>query len=112
MDDGLYRNERFKFASKAREEAEFADHVARGRAVQARLAREHFAGVRKRVFHTKMHGCLLGTLTLRPDRSPAVRRGIFADTASRYDVLARFSNGVGVEQPDLRPDVRGVALKK
>src|SRR4030095_13952933 len=38
-------------------------------------------------------------------------RGIFADTASRYDVLARFSNGVGIEQHDLKPDVRGVALK-
>jgi len=111
MDEGLYRNERFKFGSKAREEAEFADHVARVRAVQDRLAREHFAGARKRVFHTKMHGCLLGTLTLRPDRPPAVRRGIFAETASRYDVLARFSNGVGIEQHDLKPDVRGVALK-
>ena len=111
MDDGLYRNERFKFGSKAREEAEFADHVARVRAVQDRLAREHFAGVRKRVFHTKMHGCLLGTLTLRPDRPPAVRHGIFADTATRYNVLARFSNGVGIEQHDLKPDVRGIAMK-
>ena len=112
MADQLYRNERFKFGSKASEEAEFADHVARVRVVQERLAREHFSGVRKRVFHTKMHACLLGTLTLRPDRPAAFRRGIFADAArQRYNVLARFSNGVGVEQHDLRPDVRGVALK-
>ena len=112
MANGLYRNERFKFGSKESEEAEFADHVARVRVVQERLAREHFSGVRTRVFHAKMHACLLGTLTLRPDRPTAIRHGIFADAAKqRYNVLARFSNGVGIEQHDLKPDVRGVALK-
>lgn len=112
MADGLYRNERFKFGSKASEDAEFAFHVERVRAVQERLARENFGGVRKRVFHTKMHACMLGTLSLRPDRPVAVRHGIFADAAKqRYNVLARFSNGVGTEQHDLKPDVRGVALK-
>ncbi len=112
MADGLYRNERFKFGSKESEEAEFADHVARVRVVQERLARDHFSGVRDRVFHAKMHACLLGTLTLRPDRPTAIRHGVFADAAKqRYNVLARFSNGVGIEQHDLKPDVRGVALK-
>ena len=112
MANDLYRNERFKFGSKASEEAEFADHVARVHAVQERLAREHFAGVRKRVFHAKKHANLLGTLSLRHDRPAVVRRGIFADEAKqRYNVLARFSNGVGTEQHDLKPDVRGVALK-
>ena len=108
----LYRNERFKFDDKAREDAEFADHVVRVRAVQEQLAREHFDGVRKRVFHAKLHACLLGTLTLRRDRPAAVRRGIFADGGKeRYNVLARFSNGVGTEDHDLKPDVRGIALK-
>jgi hypothetical protein len=110
--DELYRNERFKFGSKAAEDAEFADHVARVRAVQEQLAREHFAGVRKRVFHAKTHACLLGALTLRPDRPAAVRRGILADGGKeRYNVLARFSNGVGTVDHDLKPDVRGIALK-
>ena len=108
----LYRNEQYKFGSKAREEAEFADHVARVRAVQERLAREHFSGARHRVFHAKMHACLLGTLTLRPERPATVRRGIFADGGRpRFNVLARFSNGVGTEEHDLKPDVRGLALK-
>jgi hypothetical protein len=112
MTTDLYRNERFKFGSKASEDAEFADHVARVLAVQERLAREHFAGERKRVFHAKMHACLLGTLTLRPDRPAATRHGIFGDDVKqRYNVLARFSNGVGIEQHDLKPDVRGIALK-
>lgn len=112
MGTDLYRNERFKFGSKEREDAEFADHVARVRAVQQRLAREHFSGVPHRVFHTKVHACLAGTLTLRPDRPAAVRHGFFADGGKdRYNVLARFSNGVGTEEHDLKPDVRGLALK-
>ena len=110
--DELYRNERYKFDSKALEEAEFADHVARVRNVQQRLARQFFAGVPNRVFHAKMHACLLGSLTLRPDRPAAVRRGLFADGGkTRFNVLARFSNGVGRQDHDLKPDVRGVALK-
>jgi catalase len=108
----LYRNERFKFGSKEREDAEFADHVARVRAVQERIAREHFSGARHRVFHAKMHACLAGKLTLRPDRPASVRRGLFADGGKeRYNVLARLSNGVGTEEHDLKPDVRGLALK-
>jgi hypothetical protein len=59
-----------------------------------------------------MHACLLGTLTLRPDRPAAVRRGLFADGGRpRFNVIARFSNGVGTEAHDLKPDVRGMALK-
>jgi len=108
----LYRNERYKLGSKEKEDAEFVDHVARVQAVQKQLAHDHFEGVPKRVFHAKMHACLLGTLTLRPDRPAAVRHGIFADGGKqRYNVLARFSNGVGIEAHDLKPDVRGLALK-
>jgi hypothetical protein len=104
----LYRNERYKFDSKDLEEAEFKRHVLRVQAVQERLAREHFGGEKKRVFHVKMHACLLGTLTLRADRPREVRHGLFADTgAQRYNVLARYSNGVGIEAHDVKPDVRG-----
>ncbi len=110
--DNLYRNERYKFGSKEREAGEFADHVTRVQAVQTRLARKHFSGVPKRVFHAKVHASLLGTLTLRSDRPMEVRHGVFADDGpQRYNVLARLSNGQGVEVHDLRPDVRGLALK-
>ena len=112
MSTDLYRNEHFKFGSQEREDAEFADHVARVRAVQRRLAQARFGGVAHRVFHAKMHACLSGTLTLRSDRPASVRRGLFADGAKeRYNVLARVSNGVGTDEHDLKPDVRGVALK-
>ena len=78
----LYRNEQYKFGSKALEEDEFDDHIKRVQAVQKQLAREHFAGVPKRVFHAKAHASLLGTLTLRPDRPLEVRHGIFADNGN------------------------------
>src|SRR5262249_37628546 len=122
------RNERYKFGDKASEEAEFQHHADRVRVVQIKVARaelkeaaqsasgaealERFPEQVRRVFHAKMHACLLGTLTWRPDRPAAVRHGIFADGGrQRYNVLARFSNGVGTDQHDLAPDVRGLALK-
>ena len=106
MGEDTSLSEQYKFGSKEREEAEFADHVARVRAVQEQLARKHFAGARKRVFHAKMHACLLGTLTLRLERPSEVRQGIFAtEGMQRYNVLARFSNGVATEAHDLKPDV-------
>ena len=108
----LYRNEQYKFGTKKLEQEEFADHVKRVQAVQKQLAGEHFAGVPKRVFHAKAHASLVGTLTLRADRPLEVRHGIFADNGiQRYNVLARLSNGNGEEAHDLKPDVRGLALK-
>ena len=108
----LYRNERYKFGSKELEEKEFQAHVLQVQAIQKQLAGEHFAGVPKRVFHAKAHASLVGTLTLRADRPLEVRHGIFADDGiQRYQVLARLSNGDGVEAHDLKPDVRGLALK-
>ena len=110
--DDLYRNEQYKYGTKKLEEEEFADHVKRVQAIQKQLAGEHFAGVSKRVFHAKAHASLLGTLTLRPDRPLEVRHGIFADNGNqRYHVLARLSNGNGIEAHDLKSDVRGLALK-
>jgi catalase len=108
----LYKHEQHKFGSQAAEEAEFQRHIARVQSAQHELAQRHEPPVNRRVFHTKSHGCLAGTLTLRPDRPASVRHGLFGDGGKqRYNVLARFSNGVGEVRHDLKPDVRGIALK-
>lgn len=108
----LYRHEQYKFGSQAAEEAEFRRHVERVLAAQQEVARRQDSPVNRRVFHAKSHGCLAGTLTLRPDRPASVRHGLFGDGGKqRYNVLARFSNGVGEVRHDLKPDVRGIALK-
>ena len=112
LTDALYRHEQYKFGSQAAEEAEFRQHVERVQAAQQELSQRHVPPVNRRVFHTKSHGCLMGTLTLRPDRPASVRQGLFSDGGKqRYNVLARFSNGVGEVRHDLKPDVRGIALK-
>jgi catalase len=108
----LYKHEQYKFGSQAAEEAEFRQHIVRVQFAQQELSQRHAPPVNRRVFHTKSHGCLMGTLTLRPDRPALVCEGLFANVGKqRYNVLARFSNGVGEVRHDLKPDVRGIALK-
>ena len=110
--DDLYVHEQYKFGSKEKERSEFEDHVRRVLAAQQALAAQHAPGNPQRVFHAKAHACLAGKLTLIEDRPAITRHGIFADNGKRaYNVLARFSSGVGFDQHDLKPDVRGLALK-
>src|SRR5207237_3043091 len=110
--DELYRNERYKFNSKESELAEFQEHVQRVFAAQRVLAEQHSSGQPRRVFHTKTHACLTGKLNLLESRPESTRRGIFGSNGrTSYNVLARFSNGVGFDEHDLKPDVRGIGLK-
>ncbi|NMG76239.1 catalase [Aromatoleum diolicum] len=111
-DDSLYLHEQYKFGSREKEHAEFEDHVRRVLDAQKALAAEHSPGNPKRVFHAKSHACLAGSLRLLEDRPQITRQGIFGENAkAAYSVLARFSGGVGFDQHDLKPDVRGLALK-
>jgi len=110
--DELYRNEAYKLGSKEKELEEFQRHVQRVLAAQQRLAAQHFSGQRHRVFHAKSHGCLTGKLNLLESRPQSTQHGIFGSNGkTSYDVLARFSNGVGSDGHDLKPDVRGIGLK-
>jgi hypothetical protein len=110
--DELYVNEHYKFSSKEKELAEFKDHVRRVIEEQKTLAAEHSPGNPQRVFHAKAHACLAGRLTLLENRPESTRHGFLDPNGkSAYNVLARFSSGVGFDQHDLKPDVRGLALK-
>jgi len=107
----LYVDEHYKFGAKEAELAEFMDHARRVREVQTALAAKHSDGTAARVFHAKSHGCLAGRLTLIDERPEFTRHGLFGAASTAYNVIARFSNGVGLEQHDLKPDVRGLAFK-
>lgn len=110
--DERYVHEHYKFDSREKELAEFEDHVRRVLQSQNDLAAEHAPGNPQRVLHTKAHACLAGKLILRENRPAITRHGMLGDNGkSTYNVLARFSNGVGFDQHDLKPDVRGLALK-
>jgi hypothetical protein len=63
-----------------------------------------------RGFHAKSHGCLNGRLIVLPYNPADTRFGIFMQERE-YDILARFSNGLGFIQEDSSPDVRGLAIK-
>src|SRR5688572_24056669 len=67
----------------------------------------------KRGFHSKVHACVRGTLTLDGARPAFARHGIFGDDAPAdgYQVWLRLSNGQGVNKADGERDVRGWALK-
>lgn len=107
----LYVNERYKFDDKDKEVAEFKQHVEKVKSAQAKIAKRS-RHPPQRVFHAKTHGCLKGKLNLLEDRPESARHGIFGPNGkASYNVLARFSNGVGFDQHDLMPDVRGIALK-
>lgn len=108
----LHPREHYKFGNELLEKAEFLTHAQKVLAVQKKIQRETKSPVPTRVFHRKSHGCLTGKLTVRDSRDKSLRAGIFADSAKKtYDVVLRFSNGVPLDQHDLKPDVRGVAIK-
>lgn len=110
--DDLFVNEHYKFGDKASEILEFQNHADRVRKAQESLASKHSPGQPQRVFHSKSHACLTGKLNLLANRPENTRHGIFAlGGKTGYNVLARFSNGVGFSEHDLIPDVRGIALK-
>jgi hypothetical protein len=110
--DELYVNEHYKFGDKEKELLEFEKHVRNVKEAQKALKEKHGHGKFQRVFHTKGHACLAGKLTLLEDRSEITRHGVFsAHGKGAYNVLVRFSSGVGFDQHDLNPDVRGLALK-
>src|SRR5262245_58523527 len=77
------------------------------------LQRWHAArtgGTIRRGFHTKPHAGLRGVFTVRSDVPDYARHGIFRTPVSR-PAWVRFSSGFSRPQPDLFPDVRGLAVK-
>lgn len=88
----------------------------------------------ERGFHAKHQGCMAGQFIIFDDKtideklkqeqgerlkeenidskalSQQVRQGLFSEPAS-FNILARYSNGVGIVRSDDRLDVRGLAFK-
>lgn len=126
LDFPLYKNEKYYKGSKQAELASFLQGGLRVQKAQQKIAKttqyltedkeyRSKAGV-GRVFHRKSHGCAVGKLNLidnRPlDPQGATAVGMFDPNKTKsYDVVVRFSNGVGFSQSDKLPDVRGAAIK-
>jgi len=115
LDFPLYKNEHYYNNSKEQELASFMDGANRVRIAQQKIAESESAGL-SRVFHTKQHGCFVGKLNIlnkRPmDSNKETFVGMFdPENKQSYDVLVRFSNGLGISQHDKLVDVRGMAIK-
>jgi len=57
-----------------------------------------------------MHGCVHGNFSVLPNLPANLGIGLFA-AASSYPVWIRFSNQNNAVSPDIKPDIRGVAIK-
>jgi catalase len=124
IDFPLYKNEHYWGGSKQAELMSFIRGGLRVQQAQEKIAqttvkigndREYKAGV-GRVFHRKSHGCIVGKFNLLTDRPKDPQRRTFVGMfdpkiKSSYDVVMRFSNGIGYAQDDKLPDVRGTAIK-
>jgi catalase len=60
--------------------------------------------------HSKTHGCIKATFTVRNNLDSKLRYGLFANPG-RYDAWIRFSSGNEYPQPDSTHDARGMAIK-
>jgi hypothetical protein len=92
----------------APDEAErFERHAETLRDYQRRNGRKSGPG---RALHRKAHAGLEAELEVRDGVAPEARAGLFAAPGT-HRAYVRFSNGLGMHQPDWMPDVRGLALK-
>ena len=89
------------------EAARFERHAQTLAALQKANAGERPLG---RALHAKANLGVEATFEVLADAPAEARIGMFA-TPRTYAALARFSNGAARRQSDLRPDVRGLAVK-
>jgi catalase len=89
------------------EERYATDLLAR---LKKQLIEEHPSGIMPRDAHPKMHGLVEAEFTVLGDLSESHKIGIFAQ-AKTYKTWVRFSNANGISQPDLKRDIRGIAIK-
>lgn len=64
----------------------------------------------KRGFHAKQLGCTLGRFQVSDQVPSELQQGVFLPGKS-YEVMARFSSGLGTVEKDAELDVKGLALK-
>jgi Catalase len=74
------------------------------------LIADHPSGTMPRDAHPKMHGLVEAEFTVHNDLPDIYKIGVFAQ-AKTFKTWVRFSNANGAAQPDLKRDIRGIAIK-
>ena len=89
-------------------ETQYVDDVLQR--LKTQLIEEHPSGNMPRDAHPKMHGLVEAEFTVHNDLPDNYKIGIFSQ-AQAYKTWVRFSNANGAAQPDLKRDIRGIAIK-
>lgn len=78
--------------------------------LKKQLIAEHPSGTMPRDAHPKMHGLVEAEFTVHDHLPDVYKIGVFTQ-ANTFKAWVRFSNADGQRQPDLKRDIRGIAIK-
>lgn len=78
--------------------------------LKRQLIAEHPSGTMPRDAHPKMHGLVEAEFTVHEHLQDVYKIGVFAQAKS-FKAWVRFSNASSTAQPDLKRDIRGIAIK-
>ena len=78
--------------------------------LKKRLIDENTAGIMPRDAHPKMHGLLEAEFIVHSDLPDIYKVGVFSE-AKAFKAWVRFSNANSTPQPDIKRDIRGIAIK-
>lgn len=78
--------------------------------LKEQLIEEHPGGTMPRDAHPKMHGLVEAEFTVHNPLPDVYKTGVFAQ-AKTFKAWVRFSNANGQQQPDIKRDIRGIAIK-
>ena len=78
--------------------------------LKEQLICDHPSGTMPRDAHPKMHGLVEAEFIVHGDLPDIYKAGVFSQ-AQTFKTWVRFSNANGTAQPDLKRDIRGIAIK-
>jgi catalase len=78
--------------------------------LKQRIIKNNPTGIMRRDAHPKMHGLVKAEFIVEPDLPEELRVGLFREPRT-YQTWVRFSNQSDPMQPDIKADIRGMAIK-
>jgi catalase len=78
--------------------------------LKAKITADNVGGIMRRDAHPKMHGVVKAEFIVDSDLPAELRVGLFAQPGV-YQAWIRFSNQNSSIQPDIKADIRGMAIK-
>ncbi len=81
-----------------------------GERLKQKIIKDNAGGIMRRDAHPKMHGLVKAEFKVESDLPEELAIGLFSETKS-YQTWVRFSNQDGSINPDIKRDIRGMAIK-